>query len=61
MATKHRKKSCPNCGETIGECACMRNLCNECGKPVGNITFSVCDNCWDKLHPESEEKNDAKK
>lgn len=26
----------------------MRNKCNTCGKPVGNITFSVCDECWDK-------------
>jgi len=39
---------CPNCQETKKECACMRNKCNTCGKPVGNITFSVCDECWDK-------------
>ena len=37
---------CPNCKETIEPCACMRNICTECGKPVGNITFTVCDNCW---------------
>jgi len=41
-------KKCPNCGEPRGECACMRNKCIDCGKPVGNITFSVCDDCWDK-------------
>ena len=39
---------CPNCKETIEECACMRNKCNKCGKPIGNITFSVCDACWNK-------------
>jgi hypothetical protein len=26
----------------------MRNICNRCGKPVGNITFSFCDACWNK-------------
>jgi len=41
------KELCPNCGEEVGECACMRNKCIECGKPVGNITFAVCDDCWD--------------
>ncbi len=40
-------KPCPNCKETHEECACMRNKCHECGKPVGNITFTVCDDCWD--------------
>lgn len=39
---------CPNCKETVKECACMRNKCHRCGAPVGNITFSVCDECWDK-------------
>ena len=41
-------KTCPNCGETNDWCACMRNTCIKCGKPVGNITFTVCDDCWDK-------------
>ena len=41
-------KPCSNCKETVEECACMRNICIECGKPVGNITFTVCDDCWDK-------------
>lgn len=40
--------ACPNCGETVKECACMRSKCVECGAPVGNITFTVCDECWDK-------------
>lgn len=39
---------CPNCKETKLECACMRNKCIRCQKPVGNITFTVCDECWDK-------------
>jgi hypothetical protein len=38
---------CPNCKETSRPCACMRNSCIKCGKPVGNITFTVCDQCWD--------------
>jgi len=42
-----RSKPCPNCGEIVKECACMQNICRECGRPVGNITFTVCDNCWD--------------
>jgi hypothetical protein len=41
-------KPCPNCKETKKECACIRNKCIKCGKPVGNITFTVCDDCWDK-------------
>lgn len=44
-------KPCPNCKETVKECACMRNKCNMCGKPVGNITFSVCDECWEHRSP----------
>ena len=39
---------CPNCKETIEPCKCMRNKCIKCGKPVGNITFTICDDCWDK-------------
>lgn len=40
---------CPNCKEPINtECACLRNICYKCQKPVGNITFTVCDDCWDK-------------
>lgn len=48
-----RKEPCPNCKELVEECACMRNICNICGDPVGNITFAICDKCWDK---EREEK-----
>ena len=39
---------CPNCKETVNPCKCLRNICIRCGKPVGNITFTVCDACWDK-------------
>ncbi len=41
---------CPNCKEIIHtdhtECACLRNKCVRCKNPVGNITFSLCDYCW---------------
>ena len=40
-------ESCPNCKEEKLECSCIKNLCLKCGKPVGNITFTVCDGCWD--------------
>ena len=42
---------CPNCKESVKECACMRNICHKCGKPVGNITFTICDECWDIEFP----------
>jgi predicted amidophosphoribosyltransferase len=42
---------CPNCKETIEQCACMHNICHKCGKPVGNITFTICDECWDIEFP----------
>jgi len=48
--------SCPNCKETTKPCACMRNICIRCGKPVGNITFTVCDDCWDKPEQPVSEK-----
>jgi len=44
---------CPNCEEIKAPCACMRNKCIDCGAPVGNITFTVCDDCWDKHHKEN--------
>jgi len=41
--------ACPNCKEPINtECACLRNKCIRCLEPVGNITFTICDECWDK-------------
>jgi hypothetical protein len=40
--------ACPNCKERKVVCACLRNTCFQCGKPVGNITFTVCDECWNK-------------
>lgn len=41
--------ACPNCKEPMNtECACLRNKCVRCLEPVGNITFTVCDDCWDK-------------
>jgi len=42
------RKPCPNCQETVWNCACMRNICLKCKEPIGNITFTVCDECWDK-------------
>ncbi len=41
-------KPCPNCKETKEKCACIRNKCVKCNSPVGNITFTVCDKCWDE-------------
>ena len=41
-------EKCPNCGETKNPCDCMRNICIDCGEPVENITFTVCDDCWEK-------------
>ena len=38
---------CDNCKEYEPVCACLRNICVVCGAPVGNITFTVCDECWD--------------
>lgn len=43
-----RSVPCANCKEEVVECACMRNKCIRCGNAVGNITFTVCDDCWDK-------------
>ena len=43
---------CPNCQETKIECACIKNKCIKCGNPVGNITFTVCDDCWEKTKSE---------
>lgn len=39
---------CPNCKERSTVCACLRNTCLQCGSPVGNITFTVCDACFPK-------------
>jgi len=49
-AQARRTEPCPNCKEMVVECGCVRNKCMRCGNPVGNITFTVCDNCWDKEH-----------
>lgn len=38
---------CPNCKEKSPECGCIRNKCARCNGPVGNITFTICDKCWD--------------
>jgi len=52
---------CPNCKETSKECACMRNICKDCGEPVGNITFSVCDKCWDEERKEKKREERIRK
>lgn len=46
---------CSNCKEIDKPCACMRNICDKCGNPVGNITFTVCNSCWDIIFPLKEE------
>jgi hypothetical protein len=45
---KDNQSPCPNCKEAVEICACLRNKCHICKEPVGNITFTVCDKCWDK-------------
>ena len=52
-------EECSNCHETNDPCACMRNKCIRCGKPVGNITFTVCDDCWEREHPKPTYNNDT--
>jgi len=49
---------CSQCHETKDPCACMRNKCVRCGKPVGNVTFTVCDDCWEdkEVQPEAVEQ-----
>jgi len=47
MAKKaKRTKRCPNCKERKKVCACIRNKCRKCGRPVGGIIFLYCDKCW---------------
>jgi len=41
-----RSMPCANCKELVVECACMRNICIRCKRSIGNITFTVCDDCW---------------
>lgn len=43
-----KKEPCANCKENNVVCKCIKNICFKCGYSVGNITFSVCDDCWDK-------------
>lgn len=54
------KTACPNCKEKLEPCACLRNKCIKCGEPVGNITFTVCDDCWDKGMKNLPEQPNAK-
>ena len=49
--TSSEQPACPNCKECQTVCACLRNTCFRCGSPVGNITFTVCDACWDAKPP----------
>jgi len=50
------RQICPNCQERKNPCACMKNKCLRCGAPVGNITFTYCDKCWDKKESSNEQK-----
>lgn len=49
---KNNTEPCPNCKEAEDVCACLRNKCHLCGNPVGNITFTICDDCWGKEFPQ---------
>ena len=61
IKSEELKKPCPNCKETVEICECMRNECMDCGKPVGNITFSVCDKCWDEERKEKKREERIRK
>lgn len=51
-STTNEQATCPNCKEPDnGDCKCMQNKCRDCDKPVGNVTFTLCDGCWEKKHP----------
>ena len=39
----------------------MRNICRKCGKPVGNITFAICDECWNAEFPNSPKQSQGEK
>lgn len=41
------EEPCGNCKEINVVCKCIKNICIRCGYSVGNITFTVCDDCWD--------------
>ena len=43
---KPNKSPCPNCKELNLICTCLKNKYLECGNPVYNKTFTVCDECW---------------
>jgi hypothetical protein len=44
---------CPNCKKpNNNNCDCMKNICLLCNKPIGNITFTICDECWDREYDE---------
>lgn len=58
--TEMSKQECSNCHETKTPCACMRNKCVHCGKPVGNITFTLCDECWEDYYSGGELKKVTK-
>lgn len=47
ICRKESLQPCANCKEMVSECACMRNKCLKCGNPVGNITFTACDPCFE--------------
>lgn len=52
-----KPEPCPNCKETSKDCACMRNKCIKCGGSVGNITFTQCDECWNKSEPKESQEH----
>lgn len=43
--TETEPEPCPECKERKVVCACLRNTCIHCGKPVGNIESIVCEVC----------------
>lgn len=51
---------CPNCKDIVRPCQCTKNICRSCSGPVGNVTFTVCGDCWDKQFEEKDSKILAK-
>ena len=52
---------CPKCHETNAECRCLRGKCDICGKPLGKITYTFCDECWESEPIEGKVKAEAVK
>lgn len=53
-----RDEPCPRCQSDEVVCHCQKTECLSCGNPVGNPTFTKCDDCFRKLAKKGEQNND---